>query len=190
MASFLPVLQMSGSVPRFAADPGAQALSARLRSTRGRLKIEQQFGRIPEQLLHLNLLCTLSLMGSIRPEFSRSSPPPSAPSWRRGQREVRPGTRHGCPRGFSYKCWEIWGGCDSSFHSSVSGKEQAGPAHGHLGPGPPWSTTLSLFSRGSNITSLNTLVNRTGPTLLCSLRSEIGISATLSVPLMGPTCLA
>lgn len=89
MASFLPDLQMSGSVPRFAADPGAQADNVGRRSTWEKLKIEQQFGRIPEQLLHLNLLCTLSLMGSIRHEFSL--PPtlslcpspqlPSEPSW-------------------------------------------------------------------------------------------------------------
>lgn len=43
MASFLPDLQMSGSRPRFAADPGAQADNVGLRSTWEKLKIEQQF---------------------------------------------------------------------------------------------------------------------------------------------------
>lgn len=79
MASFLPVLPTRGSVPCFAADPGAWALRAGRSSTRERLKIEQQFGRIPEQRLHFNLLCTLSLMGSIRHEFSLSSSAPRPP---------------------------------------------------------------------------------------------------------------
>ena len=43
MASVLPDLQMSGSVPRFAADPGAQEDNVGLRSTQEKLKIEQQF---------------------------------------------------------------------------------------------------------------------------------------------------
>ena len=43
MASFLPALQTSGSVPCLAADPGAQAYNAELRSTQEGLKIEQQF---------------------------------------------------------------------------------------------------------------------------------------------------
>lgn len=79
MASFLPAL-LSGSVPCFAADPGAQANNSGLRSMQERVKIEQQLGCIPEQLLHLHTLCTLSLMGSIRQESSHIYlllPPPS-----------------------------------------------------------------------------------------------------------------
>lgn len=147
MASFLPVLQMSGSVPCFAADPGAQADNAGLRSTRERLKIEQQFGRIPEQLLHLNLLCTLSLMGSIRHEFSLA-PSPSlsrlSPAAVNHQRLPGEGSRGRSGKGQEMCALVAFvtsagrsGGCNYSFPASVSRKEQGGPAHfsqAHFGP--------------------------------------------------------
>lgn len=147
MASSLQVLQMSGSVPCFAADPGARADNAGLRSTRERLKIEQQFGRIPEQLLHLNLLCTLSLMESIRQEFSLA-PSPSlsclSPAAVSHQRLPGEGNRGRSGKGQETCALVVLvtgagrsGGCNYAFLSSVSRKGQGGPAHFaqvHSGP--------------------------------------------------------
>lgn len=150
MASFLPVLQMSGSVPCFAADPGAQALRAGRSSKRERLKIEQQFGRIPGQLLHLNLLCTLSLMGSIRHEFSLA-PSPTSPAAAYHQRLPGEGSRGRSGKGQEVCALVVLsvgrsGGCSDSFHMSVSRKEQAGPARGHLCPGTLWSNSVLVLA--------------------------------------------
>lgn len=82
MASVLPAL-LSGSVPRFAADPGAQANNSGLRSMQERVKIEQQPGRIPEQLLHPHARALHSKPNGIHQAgvlSSSPSPPPQLPS--------------------------------------------------------------------------------------------------------------
>jgi hypothetical protein len=160
MASFLPVLQMSGSIPCFAADPGAQAYNSGLRSTQERLKIEQQFwthtrAATSSQLaLHTKpngIHQTGVLWSSL--SLSLSPPPscllPSASSWWREQREVKHRTRNVCPHGFSLQALSDLGvAITPSLGEFLEKSRQAQHtdtfAQVHFGP------KLSLASKGSN----------------------------------------
>lgn len=156
MASVLPDLQMRGSVPRFAADPGAQADNAGLRSMQEKLKIEQQFW-MHTRAATSSQLTLYTKPNGIHQAWVLSRPPslssvsPALPSWWREQREVRQGTRNVCPPGFSLQVLRDLGTAITlSIGMFLENNRQA--QNMVMFAQVRFSPEISLFSQGSNIT--------------------------------------